>query len=237
MRSLEEWVNFAFKKYKVSPKDQQLITTRLNAIKKKDPATFAHTIRVAFVATKISDFLGYNSRAFLFAGLEHDVGKTKVSKKILKKSVGFSKRNMKKMKHHVDYSYDELKNSHPFVSEIVIRHHSFQKEAYPKVMPKRVKPISKKTMDLINSYASVFSLADYYDAISSRKNDKFGGKAFTTLEIKEQMKKDRPEHAVLIEKLFANGIFKKSSSVAIRSTMRVKKRSVRNVIKQNKRKK
>jgi hypothetical protein len=119
----------------------------------------------------------------------------------------------------------------------VLRHHTFQKDPYPKVLPIRDKALSKRTLDLINSYAGVFALADYYDAITSRKNNKFGGKTFTNLEVKAQMKKDKPEHAQLIETLFKKGIFGKSSAVVLRSTVCAKKRSSKAIMALNKKRK
>ncbi len=228
MRNLEDWVNFAFKKYEVSLKDQELIKSRLIGLKNKDPFTYAHTIRVAFLATEIAKHLGYDARAFLFAGLEHDLGKKKIPDSVLKKKTDFSKEDMATMRKHVEYSYEELKNTHLFTAEMVVRHHRFQENPYPKELPKPNEKFSGKTLHLINMYSSVFALADYYDAISTRKNNKFGGKLLTQSQIKQMLIKARPEHSGLIEELFRKGIFGNKTIIKVSKLMKARRRSVRN---------
>ncbi|MGV8169556.1 MAG: HD-GYP domain-containing protein [Candidatus Nanoarchaeia archaeon] len=208
MNNLEEQLQNAYNTYNLPPDQQESINKFLELLEKKDRATYEHSIRVGLCASKIGDFLKINGKALLYAGLLHDVGKSRIDTEILTKTEGFNDEDYKKIQQHVEHSYQLLKGVHDFSADIAVRHHQYQETKYPDVLPEYCKPYSQETKEKIDYYALILSLADFYDAATTRVNNKSGTKKqLTKTEVKQQLFNKYPYLNKLIEDLYENNIF------------------------------
>lgn len=207
MKNLEEKLQRAYAAG-ISAENQVSIERYLGLLKQKEPATHAHSVRVGILASNIGEFLHLDSRALLYAGLLHDVGKLLINVETLTKTEGFDQNDYEQIKQHPVYSYQLLRGVHDFSADIVVRHHKHQPDAYPENLPDYSKPYNQATRATIDFYARILALADFYDAASTRINEKHGEKkALTKAEIKTLMFVQHPHFKKLINDLYQNGIF------------------------------
>lgn len=183
----------------------------LDLIDNRDHATAMHCIRVAYLCKKIAEFTNVvEPKALFYAGLLHDVGKALTDPTTLKKTVGFDKKDMKEMKSHPVDGYRLLKGIHDFSARILLFHHSFVGEGYPKEIPATDIDWSKGTETNIMFYARVLALADFYDAALNRKNDKFSegkAKSLTRDEVWKIMLEHNTDQNYFIDQLFEKEVF------------------------------
>ena len=203
--TLEEKLDGAFTELRIDRKNQKSIKNYLNILKAKDYATYAHSIRVGLLGARIAKHLGMSQKALLFAGTLHDLGKIMVEPEVLKKTEKFGEKDMEVMKKHPEYSYDILKEIHPFSAEIAVRHHEYQENSYPSKLPESKIEFSWATKFKIDKYSEILAYADFYDA-TTRDDGKFGNFPLTNDEVKSIMQEEYPLHRYLIENLFAKGI-------------------------------
>lgn len=162
-----------FTELSVRPNDREAIQTLMQALKIKSEATYEHCKRVAVTATKIAEYLKLNPKPAFISGCLHDVGKALIPLHVLHKDGKFTNEDMKIMRSHVIHGYNLTKDIFPFSAEIILRHHRWQKNVYPKKLPKNTVPFSKNTKLLIDYYSRIIALADFYDALNTRNNGKF----------------------------------------------------------------
>ncbi len=205
---LERRLQERFNELGVNKENQDSVYSLLNPLKKKDIATYNHSIRVGLLGSQIARHMHLDEKALLFPGCLHDIGKEMVDPDLLKKTEGFDKKDMQKMKKHPEYSYMILKGIHDFSAEVALRHHIWQEKGYPGRFPKYGRTYSTNTRLMINFFARLLSLADFYDSASSRINDKFGEKRkLSPEEVKNMILVSNPDQKGLIEDLYVNGIF------------------------------
>ena len=173
-------------------------------LKQKDEATYRHSVRVALLAADIAEYLNIDPYACGFIGAMHDIGKVFLDDALLKKTQGFNEEDMKQMRKHPEYSYQILKDANEFCAEVALRHHRYQNDKYPlELHTQEVAP-----EPIIDRFAMVIALADYYDAAKHRVNDKHGEKRpLTEWEVRFHTLSDHPEQAKLIKELYLAGIF------------------------------
>ncbi|MFA5797433.1 MAG: HD domain-containing protein [Candidatus Woesearchaeota archaeon] len=211
--NLETKLNNTFIENNISVDQQQGLHTYLNLLKNKDIPTYTHSLRVGILASYIGKFLHLDSKALLYAGLLHDIGKTLIMKETLQKTDKFDEKDYEEIQNHTEYSYRILRDIYPFSADIAIRHHYYQDRGYPETLPAYNKPYSKATRATIDFYAMIVSLADFYDAATTRINDKHGEKRkLTATEIKTLMLEKHPHFTKLIEYLYHDNIFEDEPS-------------------------
>ncbi|MDP2598964.1 MAG: hypothetical protein Q8P49_03985 [Candidatus Liptonbacteria bacterium] len=96
-----------------------------------------------------------------------------------------------------------LHGIHEWTAHIIVRHHRFGPDPYPELPPLPDYLVAKE--ELINTYARLLALADYYDAITHRDNDKFGG-GLSSWQKRDRCLRDNSDQAALIVKLEKEGI-------------------------------
>lgn len=208
MATLEEMLGNAYIELGVSEQNKGSINAFLAVIKQKDVATYEHSVRVGLLSKMIAQHMHLDQNALFYAGTLHDVGKALIEPEILKKTEKFDERDMEQMRKHVEYSYQLLRGVHEFSAEIALRHHLFQEKGYPKKLPKPKVAYSGNTQLMINFYARLLSLADFYDALTTRDNDKHGEKRqIGAKEAKQIMLGKNKDQRYLIEGLYKAGIF------------------------------
>lgn len=208
MANLEKKLQEVYIVNGIAADKQESINLYLKLLAHKDIQTYSHSIRVGVLASEIGEFLHLDSKALLYAGLLHDVGKALVNIESLTKTEGFGEKDFQEIKHHPDFSYRLLRGIHDFSADIAIRHHQYQTGAYPEELPEYKQPYSRATQVTIDFYAMIISLADFYDAAKNRVNDKHGEKRrLSKEELKSLMFDKHPHFRKLISELYKNKVF------------------------------
>ena len=205
----------ACKELKVKQIDQDTITAFLAPLKHKSITThyhYLHSLRVGLLAKRIARFMHLDEMALFMAGVMHDCGKCSVALETLGKTQGWTEADSKEMEGHVTEGYKLLRGRFDFSADIVLWHHKFQKNGYPKTLPTPLHEYSEGTKTLIQEYGRVLALADVYDALH-RVNDKFGEvKQLSDEEIRDKMFEFSPDRKKLIEELYNVDILQRGPS-------------------------
>jgi hypothetical protein len=168
---------------------------------------YLHSLRVGLTARAIGHTTHQDERALLLAGVLHDIGKAQVPVAILGKVNEWSRADQRIIQRHVMDGYRLLRGRFDFSAEIMLWHHRFQANGYPKVLPAPLHKYSHSTKAQIVEYGRLLALADVYDALH-RPNNKFEtGAPLTGLEIREKMLAFNPDRIPLVEMLYDTGVF------------------------------
>jgi HD-GYP domain-containing protein (c-di-GMP phosphodiesterase class II) len=177
---------------KVSAANQESIQHYLMLLWKRDVSTYHHALRVGVLACDIAkylDFPGVTSKSLLWAGLLHDTGKSLISPDLLQKTANFTEEDFQQVQPHVEYGWKILQRVHDYTAHIIVRHHRFGPNPYPAELPPLPDYLRPKE-SAINFSARILALADFYDALMTRDNGKFGagiGKRELFLKFNEDM--------------------------------------------------
>lgn len=194
----------------VKNEDVGSIFAVLAPLREKDVIThlhYLHSLRVGLLARQIGHFLHHEERPLLIAGALHDLGKCQVCLEVLGKSEGWSAADSKEIRKHVMNGYRVLRGRFDFSAEIIVWHHRFQHDGYPKRLPPLLHEYSEASKLLIVEYGRIIALADVYDALH-RVNDKFGEKRqLSGEEVHEKMLEYNPDRKKLVTALYDANIF------------------------------
>jgi putative nucleotidyltransferase with HDIG domain len=152
--------------------------------------TYEHSLRVGF----LSMFLGAENnlseediKLLCYAGLLHDLGKLDIPKKILNKKSKLTDVERKKIEEHSEKGFLRLKDFEK-VREIVIQHHKYQKNSYPK----------NYKINEFYELAQIVAIADMYDALSNKRSYK---KALDNDKVKKILEKTFTGEKIYIEQI------------------------------------
>ncbi|MFH1590247.1 MAG: HD domain-containing protein [archaeon] len=207
MDDLEDMVERTFDELGTKELPRNFLMANLNALKAKDLATYAHSVRVGLLMRRIAKHLHLDEKLAFYSGLSHDFGKLGVDLVSLTKTEGFDEKDMEEMKMHPEIGYRILSGVLEYTAEVIVTHHRHQKDGYPEILPESKMNLSDNSKLMINYTSRMLALADSYDAASTRKNDKTDGKILSTEEVKKLMLDNNPDQRHLIEYLYLNGIF------------------------------
>ncbi len=169
--------------------------------------TFEHCIRVAELGELVAKFMHVDQKVLIFGGLLHDIGKVQVPMETLGRVTGWSDADKKNMEPHVIDAYRMLRSRFDFTAEVILWHHRFQAQPYPRIMPSPTHDYCQGTKILIPFYGRLLSLCDQFDAFH-RVNDKLGTlRAPTGEEIKELMFRFNPDMRTILQELYNADIF------------------------------
>jgi putative nucleotidyltransferase with HDIG domain len=136
----------------------------LTQLKNRDEYTSMHSINVCVLSLLFGRFLGLKEDELSVLGLGallHDVGKMQVPSEILNKPGRLDADEGVVMRRHPEYGHAILKEYeglHPAVLEIALSHHErFDGSGYPRGLKGK----------LLNNYALIVSVIDFYDAVTS----------------------------------------------------------------------
>lgn len=208
-----------FERFGVRPEARERFMPYLYALRNKDPKTFEHSVRVAYLCSSIADFTHLvPERTLWLPGLVHDVGKLLIRPETLTKTVGFDAQDMAQMRNHVGDGCRMLLGVADFSAFALFYHHYFKtREAYPSpeeftiIFSDHFSGWREGTKTLAKYCGRLIALADFYDAITTRKNDKFSpGEARlpTAKESEKILAAENPDQGHLIGQLYEGGIFK-----------------------------
>ena len=139
----------------------------LIAIKYKDEYTYTHSVNVAVLTTLLGKYNGLSDEEIhnLSVGaLLHDIGKTKISEKIINKPGPLTQKEWQTMQQHPKLGYDLVKDMEG-INEVILRvilehHERYDGMGYPN---------GTKGKD-ISWGGRAASVADIYDAITSARS-------------------------------------------------------------------
>lgn len=172
----------------------------LDVLKKHDSATYSHCLRVGLMGVEVAEFLNLNPKPLFYAGLLHDFGKIGVNPRILRKKTSFSQADRAAVRKHTITGYLFLRKLYPFSADILVRHHPLEE------VPKTV-----FDEELIERYAGLLSLVDFFDALTTRNdsnNKEFGIDIKDEKQVRAIIIQYRREQEGLINALFERRIFK-----------------------------
>lgn len=188
-------------------KHRVLLRHYLGVLHEKHSESFEHSLRVGSKLVEIARCLDISPKALFFPGILHDIGKTLVYDRTLRKVSGFSDVDREEMAHHPEFGYRLLQGAYEFSAQVVVRHHTFQRAPYPQELPPKHSSFSPETFEKVERYARLVALADFYDAIG-RANDRNGGLgSLTKKKRKGIIIEENPDRAELIQLLYRKGIF------------------------------
>lgn len=197
----------------VRSEDFDTVLAMLAPLRSKGPvyrAHYMHSLRVALYANSMGQLweldskLGYlNGRALLLAGALHDIGKAQVPIEVLGKEDNWTSEDQRLVRRHVVDGYRMVRGRFDFSGAIMLWHHRFQAQGYPKRMPRSLVQFAHTSKRLIHDHGRMLALADVFDALH-RKNGKHGG--LTPREIKIKMLQYNPDMKPYIAALYDIGI-------------------------------
>lgn len=129
--------------------------------------TYKHSCRVALLSVDIGIEKKVGGIKSLACGaLLHDIGKVHVPKEILEKQGPLDDEERWKMQYHPLTGFYIMKDfPDPFARHIVISHHEFKKDPYPR-------KIVREYPDERNILGQIVAVADIFDALASRRSYK-----------------------------------------------------------------
>jgi polar amino acid transport system substrate-binding protein len=194
----------AFDKYGVADRHQREISYYLEVMKIHDAATYKHSLRVGLLAARIAETMGLNAKALLWAGLLHDIGKMLIDVSLLRKTSNFTAEDMSQMKSHVEFGFRILNNAYSYTAAIIVRHHRYSNYPYPEILPALPSYLETRRLEVpdIDRAARILALADYYDALTTRRDK------FVTGSKRERFLQDNSDMIEEIKTLEKTGVFK-----------------------------
>jgi putative nucleotidyltransferase with HDIG domain len=159
---------------------------------------------VAWLGKLAAKVMHVEPKVMIYAGLLHDIGKALTPLSTLQKTVGWTHKDSAIMVSHVMDGYRLARDKFNFSAEVILWHHMFQPNSYPRVFPKPLKEYSAGTKVIIPYCGRGLALCDSYDA-SHRVNERSG--EITGESIKQKMFEHNPDQRILLEELYAADVF------------------------------
>ncbi len=209
-RRLEEEFGQILARLKVGKDERRVLEAFLSPLKHKNAFThfhYQHSLRVAILLEVIAGAVGFEKKALVYAGVLHDVGKALIPVENLNVGKHWTERDAAIMREHVLFGYRLLKGRFDFTAEVILLHHRFQKNRYPRKMPPESRNYSQETRRIIKNHARILALADCYDASHRERNSDGEMEVLSGAEIRTQMYSLNPDLVGLIEWLYEKKIF------------------------------
>ncbi len=202
----ETMLDEALQLHRISDEHQQAIRAYLEILGRRDENTMRHSIRVGISNARITEYVGLDAKAGPWAGLLHDIGKALVDTGLLNKKERFTEEDYKHMEPHVINGWNMLQGIFDWTAQIIVRHHRYGKRPYPALLPSPSPDYAEGTDAKFERYARLLALADYYDALMYRNNDKHGTSPLSLAEKRELYLRENGDQRELILELENAGI-------------------------------
>jgi HD-GYP domain-containing protein (c-di-GMP phosphodiesterase class II) len=181
--------------------DEEETANQLISMTEHDTYTYTHSVNVGMfsimLAKRVLDLQEHDLRELGAGFFLHDLGKVRVDPAIINKRGRLTKDELDQIKKHPRFGYQILKSSRQLseeVGHIVMQHHErVDGKGYPQGLAR----------DEIHIYARICSIADVYDALTSKRSYKRSLNPFNALvvmrnEMLGHIQKDIFEHLVLM---------------------------------------
>lgn len=148
--------------------------TKLADLKHHNKFMYTHSLRVGIYAHGIACLEKQTDLRFpLFAGCGHDIGKCEIENTILNAKNGLTTKQFEDIKRHTLEGFKALKDTFLYTSYIAGLHHKYQANAYGIDLdadsPIKLNP---KARAKVVAMAKQVMIADFFDALTTRDNDK-----------------------------------------------------------------
>ena len=192
----------------ISVPSRDALDASVRFIEIKSPETYDHSVRTARICIRILETMHLDRKVGLFTGLLHDFGKVQCNPEVLNKKSGFSIEDLEHVSEHVLDGYRAMRGLFDFTAEVILWHHCFQANSYPKDdPPPPLHDYSAGTSVMIPMYGRILALSDFYDAIH-RNNDKHG--IVSGEKIREIIENNNRDLLTLVSDLYDCCIFDES---------------------------
>lgn len=179
----------------------------LEKLRKKSPFKYNHSINCALLAIPTADCFGIERSKLFFSALLHDIGNLNTPSEVLDKKDGFDNMDMQVIMEHPTQTFLILYPMFKFSAGVGYYHHENQDDGYPNSnLP--LNGYSDETYNEIHYCAKVLSVLDAYDAMTSRKNDRYGDVILPS-ETKSKVLALRHGQKDLIMRLYDKGVLGK----------------------------
>lgn len=154
----------------------------LHNLRQIDDSTYAHSMNVALIARMIGMWMNYDENTLdllMLCGLLHDVGKSQIPAEIIGKPGRLSQQEFEIVKMHPKIGYDILLPSDVNIhvkNSALMHHERFDGKGYPNHLK----------AGEIDDFASIISIADVYDAMTSNRCYRVGMCPFEVIAVFEQ---------------------------------------------------
>ncbi len=131
-----------------------------------DDYIYTHSLNVGVISLLFAKAIRLSEELIREIGIGaflHDIGMTKIPKEILNKNGKLDREEYQKVQEHPQLGYDMIKDNHSIseiAKEIILSHHErYDGGGYP----------NKIMKDEIKQYVTIVSLADMFDALTSKR--------------------------------------------------------------------
>lgn len=193
----------------INPQVWDKFMSRLAPLRRHNERMYQHSLRVGLYAHGLARMEGLRDvKLPLFGGCGHDMGKCSVPNSILDaKSLPEDSPEFTVIRTHTYRGFELLKDEFPFTAIIAGLHHSYQEHAYGIDIDLSPIPLSKASKGTLEQAARLVAIGDFYDAITTRKNDKgLISDASDSTELAKVLAKFFPTSSMRIDWLLANTI-------------------------------
>jgi putative nucleotidyltransferase with HDIG domain len=154
--------------------ENDMIIETLNQVQEKDHYTKDHSLRVSDLAKKLALRAKVTGRCVsnvAVAAIAHDIGKVKIEDEILNKPGRLDDQEYKKIKKHVVYGYDIVKDMFPSdITDIILQHHErLDGSGYPYGLIGDEITYGAKMLAVVDSYDAMRTERPYKKGLSKEK--------------------------------------------------------------------
>lgn len=158
------------------------ILDMLHCMREYDDATYVHSLNVALICNVMARWLKMSEediKTATISGLLHDIGKTQIPDDIIKKPAKLTEDEYSIIRRHPQIGYEILRKSHlsnDILNAVLMHHERCDGSGYPLGI----------TGPQIPTFARMVSIADVYDAMTSKRVYRGPLCPFKTIEIFEE---------------------------------------------------
>jgi len=159
-----------------------------------DYYTYTHCVNVSIYALGFGSYLKLDQEKLNIlgrAGILHDLGKKRIPNDIVNKNGKLTDEEFATMKNHPTYAVEilkELGESNQLILDVIEQHHEkLNGTGYPKGLKK----------DKINTLAQIITIADIFDALTTKRSYKDALNTFDALMIMKNKMADGLNHKLL----------------------------------------
>jgi len=154
----------------------------------RDPYTHGHSVRVSVLSMLLGREIGLDAKdleKLEVACLFHDIGKIKIPDAILRKHGKLDPDELREMMRHTEYGADLLSKApslHKYIPPVRHHHEWFNGSGYPDGLHGDAIPLAASIISIADTYDAMTSNRPYRDAFSEAKTfgeiESFSGKQF-----------------------------------------------------------
>lgn len=152
-----------------------LVHSLTSAIDAKDPYTRGHSDRVARIALRLGQELGFDTstlKTLYLSGLLHDIGKIGIDDAILLKPGNLTKEEYEHIKSHTVIGYNiisGLKSLKDMLPAVRHHHESWDGKGYPDGLAGEEIPLVARVVAVADSYDAMSSTRPYRDPLTEKR--------------------------------------------------------------------